>query len=346
MDPEAVEAPSVPSAWMVSPAVDLLLFVGVTLTTLGPWIASDLLGISGSFVLVAVACVNGPHLVSTWTRVYMLRRERFRRPFHYCLIPGLLAAFAILSSARDGLRLVHSVIFYWASWHFVSQSWGVLKIYQRKHGAVGTPEGWLEKALVYLPAGYFVMRRLRTGPWELFGSEIYHPTPPWALVSAVGALIVALAVAYSLLGLARRRRGEQVVPIRPAYLIFNALGFFVPYAVINDGTSAFAAAALWHAIQYVAIVWLYNRRRYAGRSDPDAPLVAWCSQPGRALAYIALLAGGAGGVYAIAFLVAWAAGFRFEQFAIAVWSALTLGHYYLDGVIWKFDRYDLRTLQA
>src|SRR3954471_7591925 len=87
------EAPA--TAWMVSPAIDLFLFVGVTMATLGPWIASDLLHVPGYYVLVAVAFANGPHLISTWTRVYLPRRERFRRPIHYWVIPGAAAIFAI-----------------------------------------------------------------------------------------------------------------------------------------------------------------------------------------------------------------------------------------------------------
>ena len=40
---ERAQAP----AWMVSPAVDLAVFVAVTATTLLPWIASDLLHVNG-----------------------------------------------------------------------------------------------------------------------------------------------------------------------------------------------------------------------------------------------------------------------------------------------------------
>jgi hypothetical protein len=327
--------------WMVSPAIDLALFVGVTLTTLLPWLASDVLHVPGYYVLVAVALFNGPHLISTWTRVYLPKRERFRRPVHYWVIPGIAAAFAIACNLDRGFGqvLIRTFIFYWASWHFVAQSWGILKIYQRKHGAVGTPEGWLEKALIFLPAFWCVMHRLYTGPWTLFGIEILHEKPRAWMVNGLGALIVTLAIAY-VIQLVRR---GHVHPVRPIYLCFNALGFIVPFLVIKDGTSAFAAAALWHAIQYIAIVWLYNRRRYLGRTDPGARMIAWVSQPGRALAYVGVIALCAACVYAVAFVVSLVAKVSFPELALALWSALTLGHYYLDGVIWKFKQYDLAT---
>lgn len=335
---------------MVSPVVDLLLFVGVTALTAIPWLIADVLHYPGYYALVAVAIANGPHLISTWTRVYIPRGERFRRPFHYWVIPGAVFAFAMTCELVGGLgrTLVRSTIFYWASWHFVAQSWGILRLYQRKHGVIGTTEATLERALIFLPALFCVLRRLFTGPWELFGVTILFQQPPAWLVNATGAVVVALAVVYLGLWVTRRRRPAGHELIRPVYLLFNFAGFAMPYLVIRDGTAAFAAAAFWHAVQYIAIVWLYNRRRYAGRRDPEAPLLSWASQPGvgRTFAYVAIIAACAAGVYTVAFIVARLSGVRFETMAMMFWTGLTLGHYYLDGVIWKFKRYDLKTLTA
>jgi hypothetical protein len=332
-----------PRAWMVSPAVDLAVFVAVTATTVLPWIASDLLGVPGFWILSFVALANGPHLISTWTRVYLPRRERFRRPFHYWVAPGIAAAFAIACFASGGLgpTLVRTVIFYWASWHFASQSWGVLRIYQRKHGAVGTPESYLEKALVFLPALFCVSRRVYTGPWSLFGVEILHPRPRAWMVNGLGALIVVIAIVYVAFCAQRLLRRDRFHWIRPFYLVSSAFGFVMPYLVIKNGTSAFAAAALWHAIQYIGIVWLYNRRRYAGAVDVDARFISYVSQPGRSLYYVGMIAAFAAAVYALALSVSLVAKVPFQNFALTLWTALTLGHYYLDGVIWKFKQYPL-----
>ena len=135
--------------WLVSPTVDAMVFVGVTLTTLGPWIATDLLGVRGFYVLAVVALANGPHLISTWTRVYLPRGERWRRPLHYWAVPSVAAAFAVgcVLAGGSGPALMRTVVFYWASWHFASQSYGVLRLYQRKHGALDTRAAQLEKAL-------------------------------------------------------------------------------------------------------------------------------------------------------------------------------------------------------
>jgi len=334
------------SPWMISPLVDLALFVGVTILTVIPWIVSDVLRYPGWYVMIGVAFVNGPHLISTWTRVYLARGERFKRPLHYWVIPAAVAAFGIVNELRggSGLAWVRTTIFYWASWHFVAQSWGILRIYQRKHRVVGTLDAKLERVLLFGPAFFCMLRRLHTGPWTLFQVEVFHVVPPASIVNAFGALLVLVALFYVARRLVGARRRPWFEAVRPTYLFFNFVGFAMPFLVIQDGTSAFAAAALWHAAQYMAIVWLYNRRRYAGGVDPAARAVSWASQPGRAPAYIALLAAGAAGVYSLAFLIASVAKIPFQDLALVFWTGLTLAHYYVDGVIWKTRRYNLKPL--
>ncbi|MDB4970598.1 MAG: hypothetical protein JWN44_6287 [Myxococcales bacterium] len=260
-------------------------------------------------------------------------------------MPGLLASFAIGCIAAGGLGPIYlrTVIFYWASWHFVAQAYGILRIYQRKHGAIGTLAARLEKALLFAVCFFCVLRRVYTGPWELFGTQIIHPFPRAWEVNAVGGVVACIALAYSVL-LVRGRALPATTWLRALLVAGTAFGFAMPFLVIKNGTSAFAAAALWHAVQYIGIVWQYNRTRYAGRRDPNARLISWVSQPGRAFGYVAVLAACATGVYLIAFAGARLTGWALGEVALALWTALTLGHYYLDGVIWKFKQYDLQNL--
>ncbi len=164
------------------------------------------------------------------------------------------------------------------------------------------------------------------------------------LVNGLGALILAIAAVYLFVWLQGSRGRAAYEWLRPAYLLLNFVGFAMPFMVIRDGNAAFAAAALWHAVQYIAIVWLFNGRRYAGGVDPTARLVSWVSQRGRALAYMGLIAACAAVVYMIAFGVSFFVHRPFEDIALTFWTGFTLGHYYLDGTIWKSRKYDLRTL--
>jgi hypothetical protein len=336
--------------WLYSPAVDLSVLVLVTLTALVPWTLSAHFGWSWLYIVLLAGVFNGAHQISTWTRVYFRSDERTRRPFHYLLMPALLIGFVIFCHQLDelwGPIVLRTTLFYWASWHFVSQCWGIMRLYQRKHGMHELPIARLEKALIFLPALFFVIRRLKTGPWMLFGSWIWHPDIPSWLVNAIGAVTVGLAVLY-LLMIARR----PVQWVRPLMIASSAFGFFVPYMLMKDGSSAFAGAALWHAIQYIGIVWISNRRHFTGpgvvRKDWMDRTLAWLCQPRRTLFYFASMIVPGFCAYVLVKVIIPIAHLSAENAVSIVWSGGTLAHYYLDGVIWKFKRYapELKPLAA
>jgi hypothetical protein len=323
--------------YLHSRAVDLSVLVLVTLTALVPWTLSAHFHWPWLWLVLFAGVFNGAHQISTWTRVYFRSDERLRRPFHYLLMPALLIGFVAWCGRHAEPWVMRSVLFYWASWHFVSQCWGITRLYQRKHGVHEQPIAWLEKALVFLPALFFVLRRLYTGPWTLFGAWIWHPDVPATLVNAVGAVICVLAVAY----LYMLRRGTPFV--RPLMIASSAFGFFVPYMLMKDGTAAFAGAALWHAIQYIGIVWLSNRKHFtspaAVRNDWLDRALAWLCQPGRTVWYFASMIVPGFCAYVLVKVIIPVAHLSAEEAIGTVWAGGTLAHYYLDGVIWKFKRY-------
>src|SRR5262249_18688377 len=157
-----------------------------------------------------------------------------------------------------------------------------------------------------------------TGPWELFGVLIIHPYPRAWQVNAVGAATAAVAIAYALVLLRRPQEG-----VRPLLVAFTAFGFAMPFLVIKKGPSAFPAAALWHAVQYIGIVWHYNRTRYAGKPrDPGARVISWVSQPGRTVAYCGVLLACAVAAYAVIFAVGPLAGWDLAQTSLGMWTSM------------------------
>jgi hypothetical protein len=336
--------------WLHSPRVDLSVLVLVTLTSLVPWALTTYFGWSWLGVVLLAGVFNGAHQISTWTRVYFRSDERTRRPFHYLIMPLVLIGFSVACHTGDelwGPIILRTVLFYWASWHFVSQCWGIMRLYQRKHGVFEQPQARLEKALIYLPALFFVSRRLHTGPWTLFGSWIWHPDVPAWFVNGVGAVTCGLALVY-LITLIRRPAHF----VRPLLVASSAFGFFVPYMLMKDGSAAFAGAALWHAIQYIGIVWMTNRKHFTGgqaaRKDWLDRALGWLSQPGRTVPYFASMIIPGSIAYVLVKVIIPLGNFSAADAVSVVWSGGTLAHYYLDGVIWKYKRYapELKSLAA
>lgn len=329
---------------------DFLFFFLSAAVVLLVWFASAVLHVDGYTILAVVAVTsNGPHLVSTWTRVYFDPREWKARPVALVVMPALvgLAVFTItVQLGLFGQRLLNSAILYWATWHFVAQNWGILRIYQRKSGEPATSLGLkLERPLLLLIVLFCMAHRISTGPRVLFGVEVLYPPLPRALVLS---LLLPIGVLTGLLVAQRLKERREAWAkagwIRFAFIACSFLGFFVPFQLITtDDTSAFAAAASWHGFQYLGMVRYYHRNTWRDGVDPNARLISWLSQPGwtRAVLYVALLLAMAGAVYGVIYGLSLVTPWDFYTWAAIVWVSLTLSHYWIDGVIWKLRRPEL-----
>lgn len=325
--------------WIVSPWFDTLVFAGSALAVWFPYLSRHVWSLDVSIIIAVVAIVsNGPHLAATWTRVYLDARERRERPWSYIGVPVLIAVGVVATGtwAPYGFRLVITGLIGWAIWHFAAQCYGLLRIYQKKSGEAPRFAHRLEGWLVFAFGWSGLLWRLAYGRTWVFGRKVLFPTPPdwlvWGVMAFVAGLVIALVVD-------RLRPGIRAGWPRIAFLASVAMGFWVPFMLIRNGTAAFAAAAAWHGLQYIGIVWLYNLRRFGGRPiEPGARIVGWVSQPGRGWAYMLLLWGLAGVVYGFVELTAVATKAVFADVAVFTWTSLTLGHYWIDGLIWKMRR--------
>lgn len=329
------------SRWVVSRRFDIGFFLLSGLVVLIPLIATRMFSVDPYLILSAVAVVsNGPHLSSTWSRVYLDARELRRRPVALAVIPVLIAA-AVIATIRvtpDAFRILTSTILYWASYHFAAQCYGLLRLYQRKSGEALRPGHRAEAAFIYSFALFTMVYRIHFGPRSLMGTEAYTPPMPFALVVLAGA-VAAASVVVVLIDQARRvAAGERLPWERLAFLGATALGFGVPFLLMRDGTAGFAAAACWHGIQYLGIVYHFNRNKYRGGVPREARVIGWASQPGRAVAYGALMLALVGAVYGGLIVVARATGADLWRLSLGTWVTLTLSHYWVDGVIWKMRR--------
>ncbi len=329
---------------------DFLFFFASASVVLVAWFASSVAHVDGYTILAAVAVIsNGPHLVSTWARVYLDPREWRARKLATVGVPLMIFALVFLLNwklAAYGPRVLNSVILYWATWHFVAQNWGIPRIYQRKSGEPET--SWaqkLERPLLLLIVLFCISHRLYTGPRVLFGIEVFYPPLPRALV--LGLLAPLFFVLGTLLVVRVRERHEpwaQASWLRLAFIGCSFLGFFVPFQLItSDDTSAFAAAACWHGFQYLGMVRHYSLNTWRGGVSGEARLISWLSQPGwtRGFLYWALLMSLAGAVYGAVFALSLVSSWSFFTWAGVIWVSLTLSHYWIDGVIWKLRRPEL-----
>ncbi len=366
VDIASLEAPVAPakSIFISSPGKDFFFFFASVSVVAIAWFAATVMHVSGFTILATVAVVaNGPHLVSTWTRVYFDKREWKARPGLIVGMPLVIATTVVMLtlflthpipvtvlgrtfSLPTSGQILNSTILYWATWHFVAQNWGLLRIYQRKSGEpLSSVAMRIERPILFLFVLWCLLHRLDTGPRVLFGIEVLHFDIPSAVVNGLWGPLAFLIGFY-----AWQRIKERNAPwakaslLRTGFILCAFAGFFIPFECIKtDDTSAFAAAACWHGIQYLGIVRQYHVNAWKGGVSPDNTIVSWLSQPGkgRLALYAALLMALAGSGYVIIYggsLLTRGTGWNVYTWGAVVWISLTLSHYWLDGVIWKLSK--------
>ncbi len=106
-------------------------------------------------------------------------------------------------------------------------------------------------------------------------------------------------------------------------------------SLIDDVTTGWLVANVWHNAQYIGFVWLFNNRRFEGRSEPQARFLSLISQRRNIFFYV-------GVCLAISSLVYTAIGYALPYMQLAplaaaaiVYQTINFHHYIVDAVIWR-----------
>lgn len=331
----ASAAPVRPRVWIFGPAADLLLLVGTPILILPVGLLAG--GRETAFtvgLLVAGFGALGHHLPGM-LRAYGDRAlfRRFRSRFLFG--PALFLA-AALGFGLNGLNGVSLVVLLWGVWHGALQVYGFLRIYDARAGdrRPGTARidlamclGWFGFGVLHSPGRLGELLEL----WYALGAPLLDPA--WfAGFRAAWDLGLAFVTAVFLVRAVRGIRsgsGPHPVKLAAAFLSF---GFWwwcsvaVPYAVL--GVALFE---VFHDVQYLSIVWAFNRRRAAA---PDAgAFTRALFGGGRAmiLVYVGLVLG----YGLVRFIPEAVTSETANRLVFSLVAASTMLHFYFDGFIWK-----------
>ena len=325
----AAPASAEPKGWIASPAYDLTLFTLSPLAGLFVlWANFNLPG--GTMIVVAATyLVAIPHYLSSFTFYFgddTLAYYRTRR-LAFFVGPVIIIAAVVALRMLGFDRPVQSTMYVWNIWHVSLQSAGILSLYRRLNGGALSERRPAHLAILSVNATLAFWHIDRFPP--LYGLlAAIHPLAPWAL-RAVG---LPMAVASLVVLAARLARRPRPVSLAEGTFLASSLLLFHPYLWVRDANLATFGMLMGHFIQYLAIVWLLHRRKYAGRAGSfhQRLLGHISAHPSLTLSAIAAMG--------LAFYVfnRGAELLGAPMVYVIAWNALTLVHFYLDGLIWAF----------
>jgi Tfp pilus assembly protein PilF len=334
--PDAPASASRPKLWILDSWRDLILYVGTPLLLMpvfalaqSRWSPQDI------YLFVAAFGAMGHHLPGM-IRAYGDRAlfERFK--WRFILAPLFLLAVCTAFFWWD-LKGILLVVFFWGVWHGLMQTYGFCRIYDAKTGTFDVITRRLDFAMCVI----WFATAVALSPYRLSDTlDTYYlcggPFIPPTMVHHGQQLILWAAIAVSVLFLIHFGRmwivGKRPNPVKVALLITSIAFWWYCNNLVANILVGIALFEVFHDVQYLSLVWIYNRNRV----EKDSNI-------GGFMRFVFRRSGSLMGLYvglvfaygSLAYINAHLGIDTVKRILTGVVTASTLLHFYYDGFIWK-----------
>lgn len=338
--------------WIVRKPYDLAFIFGgalasLTVPLLVMWNAALLPILFWTWLLV----FDGTHLWAAYSRTYLDRQfwKTDRRLLMWSPVVILFPILAIipffLSGSMKPIEIFLVLAQGWAYYHLVRQHYGFLSLYDRKAG-IDPVTHKINKWALYVALWSAYLYFLISHPVNRKVSGL----PEILLINWIAVIVCSgSAVLLLIYHLWKRNRSTGFLFTAVCICLYGAIFFWIApgepfltgaHNIVQSFMLIAIMMTLFHNIQYHAIVWHYNRKKYR-----DASFGAATYFNRSFLIYAAV------GIFFAAFYVA-AAWFSteypslsgefsepaFVPMAFLLWWGLLFHHYYLDQKIWRLSK--------
>ena len=334
--PAAPVSATKPKLWILDSWRDLILYVGTPLLLLPVfalaqtrWRPQDI------YLFVAAFGAMGHHLPGM-IRAYGDRAlfERFK--WRFILAPLFLLAVCVAFFWWD-LKGILLVVFFWGVWHGLMQTYGFCRIYDAKAGTFDALTRRLDFAMCVIWFGTAVA----LSPYRLSDTlDTYYmcggPFIPPSVVQHGQQLILFAAITVSVLFLLHFGRmwviGKRPNPVKLALLVTSIAFWWYCNNLVANILVGIALFEVFHDVQYLSLVWIYNRNRVEKDSNIGGFMRFVFRRSG---SLIGLYVGLVFAYGSLSYFNAQLGIDTVKRILTGVVTASTLLHFYYDGFIWK-----------
>jgi Tfp pilus assembly protein PilF len=322
--------------WILDSWRDLILYVGTPLLLVpafalaqARWSPQDI------YLFVAAFGAMGHHLPGM-IRAYGDRAlfERFKWRFIFAPLFLLAVCTAFFWWDLKGILLV---VFFWGVWHGLMQTYGFCRIYDAKTGTFDA----LTRRLDFAMCVIWFTTAVALSPYRLSDTlDTYYmcggPFISPLVVQLGQGLILLAAVAVSVLFVVHFCRlwiiGNRPNPVKVALLITSIAFWWYCNNLVANILVGIALFEVFHDVQYLSLVWIYNRNRVEKDSNIGGFMRFVFRRSGSLMGlYVGLvLAYGS-----VSYINAHIGMDTVKRILTGVVTASTLLHFYYDGFIWK-----------
>jgi tetratricopeptide repeat protein len=344
-DKTASSSASKSSPWILDRWRDLVLFVGTPVLLIpiftaaqARWSGQDI------YLFVGAFGAMGHHLPGM-IRAYGDRALFDRFKMRFIIAPLALLAVCVWSSFYN-IQAIQLLALAWGIWHGMMQTYGFCRIYDAKASARAAARARIDLALCFAWfLGAVLLSPMRFRSLLDLYYESGGPLIPVAAVSALRTGVVAALGLVTIVFLWRQwrdwRSNSGVSPVKMTLLVSSIAFWWYCNNGVQNILVGIALFEVFHDVQYLAIVWIYNRSRVE-RDESIRGFMRFVFRRSGALigVYVGLvLAYGS-----IAFTQSSVSAEWIRHLLIGVVTASALLHFYYDGFIWKVRETQTRTM--
>jgi tetratricopeptide (TPR) repeat protein len=305
------------------------LLVPIFIFAQGLWAAEDI------YLFVAAFGAMGHHLPGM-IRAYGDRVlfQRFR--WRFICAPIFLVAVCAAFSLWD-LKGIVLVAFVWGVWHGMMQTYGFCRIYDAKVGSFAE----FTRRLDFAVCGIWFATAVLLSPQRMTDTlESYYsaggPFIPPTLLRAAQQGLLALAVAISGVFLVNFvwmwKQGKRPSPVKLVLLVTSISFWWYCNNIVASVLVGIALFEVFHDVQYLSLVWIYNRKRVESDSSIGGFMRFVFRRSGALVGvYIGLVLAYGG----LSLSKSYVGIDAVKRILTGVVTASALLHFYYDGFIWK-----------
>src|SRR5213596_468521 len=334
--PAAPAAGRKPNLWILDGWRDLILYVCTPLVILPifivaqtRWSAEDI------YLFVAAFGAMGHHLPGM-IRAYGDRALFLRFRWRFICAPIFLVVVCAAFSLWD-LKGIVLVAFVWGVWHGLMQTYGFCRIYDAKVGSFAE----VTRRLDFAVCGIWFATAVLLSPQRMTDTlETYYsaggPLIPPNLLRAGQQGLLALALAVSGVFLVNFvwmwMQGKRPSPVKLVLLVTSISFWWYCNNIVASVLVGIALFEVFHDVQYLSLVWIYNRKRV----ETDSSIHGF-------MRFVFRRSGSLVGLYVGLIFAYGALGYFKSSVGVesvknvlaGVVTASALLHFYYDGFIWK-----------
>jgi Flp pilus assembly protein TadD len=334
--PDAPATAPKKALWILDSWRDLILYVGTPLLLVpafalaqARWSPQDI------YLFVAAFGAMGHHLPGM-IRAYGDRAlfERFK--WRFILAPLFLLAVCTAFFWWD-LKGILLVVFFWGVWHGLMQTYGFCRIYDAKTGTFDA----LTRRLDFAMCVIWFATAVALSPYRLSDTlDTYYmcggPFISPSIILHGQQLILLAAIVVSVLFILHFGRmwiiGHRPNPVKLALLVTSIGFWWYCNNLVANIIVGIALFEVFHDVQYLSLVWIYNRNRVEKDSNIGGFMRFVFRRSG---SLIGLYVGLVFAYGSVAYFNAHLGIENIKRILTGVVTASTLLHFYYDGFIWK-----------